>query len=180
MAGQEQAVQHKLSIVEEDIHRLEGYFADVLDSTDPVKLTQYCWLYVTLHFALRGAEVQIKLKKTDLVFCSSDSTGEYVTLATDFMSKNCPGGVKGREFNTCGRITDKHQVTAVRKLIRKSSPLVDRFFQRAKPGHCKSDKETWYMKVLLAHVVLQDILPCISTAAKLTQRYTNHSVRATA
>ena len=96
MAGQEQAVQHKPSIVEEDIHRLEAYFADVLDSTDPVKLTQYCWFYVTLHFALRGAEVQIKLKKTDLVFCSSDGTEEYITLATDFMSKNCPGGVKGR------------------------------------------------------------------------------------
>ena len=95
------------------------------------------------------------------------------------MSKNCPGGVKGREFYTCGRITDKRQVAAVRKLISKSSHLVDRFFRRAQPGHCQSDKETWYMKVPLGHVVLQDMLPRISTAAKLTQRYTNHSVRAT-
>ena len=156
-----------------------GVLHRFVDSTDPVKLTQYCWFYVTLHFALRGAEVQIKLKKTDLVFCSSDGTGEYTTLATDFMSKNCPGGVKGREFNTCGKITDKRQVAAVRKLVSKSSPLVDRFFQRAKPGHRKSNEEAWYLKVPLGHVVLQDMLPRISTAAKLTQRYTNHSVRAT-
>ena len=40
MAGREQAVQYTQSIVEEDIHRVEAFFADVLDSTDPVKLTQ--------------------------------------------------------------------------------------------------------------------------------------------
>ena len=108
-----------------------------------------------------------------------DGTGESITLATDFISKNCPGSVKGREFNACGRITDTRQVAAVRKLISKSSPLVDRFFQRVKPGHRKSDEETWYMKVPLGHVVLQDILTRISTAAKLIQRYTIHSVRAT-
>ena len=56
---------------------------------------------------------------------------------------------------------------------------MDRFFHRAKPGHRKSDEETWYMKVPLGHVVLQDTLHRILTAAKLTQWYTNHAVRAT-
>ena len=32
-----------------------------------VKLTQYCWFEITIHFCLHGEELQSTLKKTDIV-----------------------------------------------------------------------------------------------------------------
>ena len=58
--GEEPAVEHKESIAADDLAKLDGYFKDVLDSCDPVKLTYFCWYNLSLHFALQGAEVQTK------------------------------------------------------------------------------------------------------------------------
>ena len=44
------------------------YFEDVLDSPDPIKLAFYCWYSLTLQCALRSSEVQVALKKQDIVF----------------------------------------------------------------------------------------------------------------
>ena len=144
--GEELSVQHKDAVSKDDLERIDGYFSDVLDVGDPIKLTQYCWYHITMHFSLRASEVQTKLKKSDLVFDSESFTGEFVSLGKDFMSKNCPGGVKGREFETCGRITNQKQVAAIRKLIDKSCPTIDRLFQRAKTGRRREDEEVWYMR----------------------------------
>ena len=55
--GEEPAVEHKESIAEDDLAKLDKYFKDVLDSCDPVKLTYFRWYNLSLHFALQGAEV---------------------------------------------------------------------------------------------------------------------------
>ena len=79
---------------------MKRYFSDVLESSDPVKLSRYCCYYIILHFALRGIEVQTKLEKSDLVFNSDGAvTAEFIALGTDFMSKSCTGGVQAREFD---------------------------------------------------------------------------------
>ena len=66
--GVEPNVQHKLPISEEDMTKLKAYFSDVLEADNPIKLTQYVWFVLTIHFCLRGQEVQHQLKKDDLVF----------------------------------------------------------------------------------------------------------------
>ena len=72
------------------MERLDDYFRNVLTEGDAVKLTQYCWLNLTLHFALRGSEVQIQLKKSDIKF-EKDGKGEgYVVLSTDFHVEELP------------------------------------------------------------------------------------------
>ena len=65
----------------------------------------FVWYTMTMHFGLRGHEVQVQLKKSDLEFKEDDS-GEFVVLSTDFASKNGPGGTAGREFATVGRVND--------------------------------------------------------------------------
>ena len=60
--------------------KLSNYFADILDVDDPRKLTQYCWFCITIHFCLRSEEIQVGLKKTDIVFEENGSAG----LGTEF------------------------------------------------------------------------------------------------
>ena len=117
--GNEPSVEHKESIHKSDLAKLALYFYDVLEEGNTVKLTQYCWFNISLHFALRGAEVQTRLKKEDIVFATDSEGKEYATLRRDFLWKNCPGGVGGREFETCGRLQDPRKVQALKKLLSK-------------------------------------------------------------
>ena len=104
--GTNQAPSTRPAICDEDLAKLHSYFEDVLDVPDPVKLTYFCWYPLTLHFALRGSEIHTQLKKQDIVIEIDPSGKEYVTLKLDFMSKNCAGGLDGREFVSCGRVQD--------------------------------------------------------------------------
>ena len=62
----------------------------MLQDGDAVKLSQFCWYTITKHFALRRAELQLQLKKTDLLFEGDGERREYVTLNRDLMSKIAP------------------------------------------------------------------------------------------
>ena len=53
LEGNELAVEHKLSVSDEDLERLRAYFDDVLDSPDAVRLSFFCWYNLALHCALR-------------------------------------------------------------------------------------------------------------------------------
>ena len=106
MNGEEPAVEHKESIAEDNLVKLDEYFKDVLDSRDPVKLTYFCWYNLSLHFALQGAEVQTKLKKSDNVFDMDSQGREIFTIRRDFLSKNCPRRTDGCEFKSCGRLQE--------------------------------------------------------------------------
>ena len=92
--GLEPAVRHKEAISDADGKLLEHYFDDVLVANDLVKLTMYVWFETTLHFGLRGREVQVQMTKKDLEFCN-DETGEFIVLSKDFAGKNCQGGTAG-------------------------------------------------------------------------------------
>ena len=85
--GEEPSVRHKASLTQEDLSRLEAYFSDVLQANDPIKLTEFVWYVITLHFGLRAREIQVQLRKSDLEFRSDDS-GDYFVLNKDFASKN--------------------------------------------------------------------------------------------
>ena len=113
----------------------------------------FVWYTMTMHFGLRGHEVQVQLKKSDLEFKEDDS-GEFVVLSTDLASKNCPGGTAGKEFATVGRVNDVQQVAAIRLLLQKLHPEVDRVFQRAKAGEVKAGDKTWFNRQALGHNLL--------------------------
>eukprot|EP00117_Sycon_ciliatum_P047524 scpid82513/ scgid33940/ len=103
----------------------------------------YVWFISTTHFCLRGGEVQAKLVKSDLVFSSPDGR-ERVTLATDFMSKNHTGGLKGSSFSSIGCIEDQRQIRVIKKYLSHLHPECDRLFQRARTTKGMADS-CWYI-----------------------------------
>ena len=178
-SGEERAVEHKEAITADDLEKIRRYFDDVLDVGDPVKLTQFCWFHLSIHFALRSKEIQTTIRKSDIVFETDSEGKEYASLRRDFLAKNCPGGIKGREYESCGRLQEPRQVEALKKLLAKLHPGVERLFQRGLKGNQPESKPTWFMKAPLGHTVLGDMLPRISEAARLSRRYANHCLRAT-
>ena len=144
-----------------------------------MKLTQFCWFHLSIHFALRSKEIQTTIRKSDIVFETDSEGKEYASLRRDFLAKNCPGGIKGREYESCSRLQEPRQVEALKKLLAKLHPGVERLFQRGFKGNQPESKPTWFKKAPLDHTVLGDMLPRISEAARLSRRYTNHCLRAT-
>lgn len=181
-SGREAAVAHKTSLSDADLMKIEEYFSDILECQDPRKLTFYVWYQVTIHFCLRGGEVQRQLRKTDLVLDKLPDGREFFKLNKDFMSKNHQGGLTGSEFTSDGIITDEKQVNALKLYISKLHPEQEFFFQRAKcPPSCKlsHDLPSWYCNSPLSHNMLGGMMARISSAADLSKTYTNHCVRAT-
>ena len=175
----EDSTVHKEDIEGDDATRLDAYFDDVLEACNAVKLSQYCWYNVTTHFVLRSAEVQVQLKKSDLSFKTDGEGNKYVALKRDFVSKNAKGGLNGREFVCDGRMCEQKKISALRLLLSKLHPDVNRVFQRAIIGELPADKPVWFMKCPLEHNVLTSMMARTLEAAGLKRRYTNHCVRAT-
>ena len=132
--GQARPVQHKDAISAADKERLDAYFEDVLTSGDTYKLQSYVWYCFARHFGLRGGEVFAKITRNDLQFCSDEDGSEIVKLKTDFLTKNTPGGLRAREFTSCGQIQEKKQVESVKKLLSLLHPSQTRLFQRVLLG----------------------------------------------
>ena len=145
-SGEERAVEHKEAITADDLEKIRRYFDDVLDVGDPVKLTQFCWFHLSIHFALRSKEIQTTIRKSDIVFETDSEEKEYASLRRDFLAKNCPGGIKGREYESCGRLQEPRQVEALKKLLAKLHPGVERLFQRGLKGNQPESKPTWFIK----------------------------------
>ena len=78
-SGEERAVEHKEAITADDVdlEKIRRYFDDVLDVGDPVKLTQFCWFHLSIHFALRSKEIQTTIRKSDIVFETDSEGKEY-------------------------------------------------------------------------------------------------------
>ena len=74
------------------------------------------------------------------------------------------------------------QVAVIKRYLSKLHPEIDRPFQRAivGAGCCVSPGASlWYMNAPLGHNLLNDMMRNLSKAAKLSQVYTNHCLRAT-
>jgi len=102
--GKEQSVEHKDPLTAADWDRLMEYFKGVDTTDDPILLCRYVWFCVTLHFCLRGREVQCQMLKTDLVFTKDENGFEIIQLSKDFASKNHQGGLTGTAFTSTGII----------------------------------------------------------------------------
>ena len=75
-SGPEEGAEDKRALSAEDWDLVQEYFKKVSTSSNPVSLRRYVWFGVSLHFCLRGREIQSQLNKCDLVF------GKMKTIAT--------------------------------------------------------------------------------------------------
>ena len=88
------------------------------------------------------------------------------------MSKNCPGGLQAREFASAGRINEPLQIAAIRRLLEKLHPDIDRIFQQALLS-VHMDKKVWFMRAPVGDNLLDNMLP------RLSETYTDRSLQAT-
>ena len=68
-------------------------------------------------------------------------------------------------FQTCGRMQEEKQVSAMPLLLEKLHPEVERLFQRALMGKQSLKKPVWFAKMPLGKIVVQDMMPRISMHA---------------
>lgn len=84
--------QHKASIAKEDMELLKHYFSNCL--TDPVKLQEYIWFNLCLHFGRRGREGWRELQKEHFQIQTDADGNRYVETIVTESTKNNPGGYK--------------------------------------------------------------------------------------
>ena len=65
--GKEEHIQHHKPINTKHWDLIQQYFANISSTTDAIKLRQYVWYQVTVHFCLHGCEIQICMRKLDPV-----------------------------------------------------------------------------------------------------------------
>ena len=150
-------VKHHSSIQPEDIQKcsVSGVFGD--DS--PLALLRVNWFNVNLYFCRRGRESQRKLTRDSFVFKKDASGVEFIEMAEDEKTKNCP-------------------VYLLKKLIQVLNPGEEALFHRSKRKFCLND-EIWFDRAPLSVNSLGNMMKEISIATKLSQTYTNHCIRAT-
>ena len=149
-------------------------------SLEVKKVTYYVWFHVTLHFCLRGSELQSKLKRTHLESTTIAGTKD-IFFGLDFKSKNHQGGSSGSVSETAGALTDPEQIFVVHRYLSKLNPKHNRLFQRACYGATvlQQDRDVWFMNAALGHNMLAKFMRELSVAANLSTTYTNHCVRVT-
>ena len=122
-------------ICSSDLEKIGTFIKTTLDEPiDGTNLTLAGWFILTFHLGLRGREMQLELRKQDLLFSKNENGKEIVELSTSFAQKNHAGGLSLLSDDvSSGRVQDPVQVAIIRKLVALSNPKVDRIFQRRYP-----------------------------------------------
>ncbi|XP_065191917.1 uncharacterized protein KIAA1958-like [Sycon ciliatum] len=169
--------QHKTPISDSDKEKIYKHLGDWKTNAD--HLTYLVWFVITYHFCLRGSEIQAYLTSDDLDVKTNDKGKRYITLATAFAQKNQQGGIKGKDTVSDGMIVSDWQVEAVLLLTSKLSVKSKRLFQIPRKHYQPEDAE-WYTGQVFGKNKIDGMMKKMSETARLSQIYTNHSVRATA
>ena len=169
--GEMNPIAHKDIITNGDYNKIK-YLLD--HKKDTRCLTEQVWFYVTLHFGIRGCELQCLLRKTDLQFHTDEHGAKYVKLGTDFAQKNHQ--LEGIATPS-GRIQNLDQVHSIEMLISKLNPECDRLLQRPRINYSAKDK-CWFTKAPMGKNALGDIMKGISDDAKTSKKCTNHCLQA--
>ena len=178
-----QNIQHKPAISEPDLQKLKVH--PVLSSSTPLGLLRNVWFHTTLYWCRRGREGQRRLTASSFTFMHDENNRPYATMTHDEASKNHPGGVgdvesfekEGRMYKASDDPSDGYN--ALQVYISKMNPKCSAFFQYPK-RKWSPDCPVWYENRPLGVNKLGDMMKNISMEADLSQKYTNHCVRATA
>ncbi|KAK3084776.1 hypothetical protein FSP39_018694 [Pinctada imbricata] len=152
-----------------------------LSQSTPSGLFNKVQFDIRMYFCTRGAENMHMMSKTTFSLKTDPESGlQYITKSADELTKNHRGNDKENTTGSMPEIPDSPYcpVTSFLKYSQKLHPACDRLWQRPKDTFCEDD-DTWYCNVPVGEKKLKSFLPDLSVACKLTQRYTNHSIRAT-
>ena len=172
--------KHHSSIPTEDIQKC--YDSGIFGDDSPISLLRVNWFNISLYFCRRGRENQRKLTKNSFIFKTDANNVEYVEMAEQEKTKNHPGGLSDKADEADPKMFctgETHcPVQYLKKLIRVLNPGEESLFQRPKRRFCAND-DIWFDRAPLGVNTLGNMMKEISVAAKLSQIYTNHCIRAT-
>ena len=180
--------KHKPFIEYGDMEKLNKYFMEGQNNgiwRNPEKLVEYVWFSLCYHFARRGREGWRELNKQSFEIKVDDTGARYVTEKLTEQTKNHQGGSKQsdqlfsdvRMYETSNGL---NPVTAFEFYLSKVRPECDALFQTPNKNYARSPAEHWYKNEPLGKNAIAKIMERLSVKAELSQRYTNHCVRASA
>lgn len=167
-------------INDEDLYTMRRYF----DRTTPEKLQQEIFYNIVSHFGLRGREwLRNDIKKSNIMINIDSAENEYVDIIFPNKQKNVtPESCENNKQSLMYATPDNPEqcpVVAMKAYLTKLPNDTDIFFLKPKL-HPKRDETCWfYSKCPIGKNKLADMMSIISERANLSQRYTNHCIRAT-
>lgn len=176
-------VKHKPPIELEDLKKLRE--SDVFKPSTPLGLLRNVWFNTTLFWCRRGREGQRSLTPSSFAFETDPQGRSYATMTHSETTKNHQGGINDVEsFEKYGRMYETNEdidgYRALRLYIAKLNPSCTSFFQYPKRQGWDISDEVWFENRPLGVNKLGDMMSEISQEARLSRRYTNHSLRVTA
>ena len=168
-------IEHKPAITNGDMKKL--YESGVFSTETPKTLLNKVFFEIVLCFCRRGRQNLRQLKKTDFAVKTNDRGIKYVTKISDELTKNHREDnnpeESGSMYETGGQFCP---VASFEKYLQHSNPNNEFLFLRPKK---EINNEIWYDNMVVGERMLANKMKEISTEAKLSHIYTNHSIRAT-
>ncbi|KAK3718797.1 hypothetical protein QZH41_003008 [Actinostola sp. cb2023] len=174
--------KHKPSIEAGDMEKLNKYFVDgLIDGVwkDPTKLVEFVWFSLCFHFGRRGREGWRQLTKLSYEMKYDDTGARYITEKLTEQTKNHQGGSKQSDqlysdVHLYGTSDALDPVAAFEFYLSKSHPECETPNQHVG----KTSTGNWFRNEPLGKNTITKIMERISVKAELSERYTNHCVRA--
>lgn len=166
----EGSTEHIPALNDEDIKKL--YECGVFDTQNPTTLQNKVFFELMLFFCLRGRGILRQLKK-DHFHIEVDDEGRKCVVKLSEDSDENEGVMMANNGPFC-------PVRSFEKYLSHLNPLNEFFFQRPKQSDQCNDVHVWYDNVVVGQQSLGKKMKFISQQAKLSNVYTNHSIRATA
>ena len=170
---------HTNAISDTDLSKIYSSLTTSVNS--PTGLINKVQFDIRLYFFRRGSENMHGMTKGHFVIATDDKGQEYVATALDEMSKNHRGSSTQRAHG--GKMMPAMPgyplcpVASFRKYISKLHPLCPKLWQRVRNSFL--DEEVWFCSLPVGEKTLQKFMPSLSQSCKVSQRHSNHCIRAT-
>ncbi|XP_067875608.1 activating transcription factor 7-interacting protein 1-like isoform X3 [Heterodontus francisci] len=152
----------------------------VLGLHTPLALVNKVWFDLQLHFAKRGREILRDLPPDAFVIKRDPNGRRYAMLKYTGKNRSRQDPLKlGRMYDMPGDVNCP--VTSLELYISKLPPDPPAFYLhplKLTPEQLR-EQSVWYKREPMGVNYLGSMMPRISIAARLSQRYTNHSLRTT-
>lgn len=139
------------------------------------------WFNIMLYFCRRGREGQRELRVHNFEVKSDDHGNKYIIQIGSEVTKNHQSdddGVSGGIMYANNNEPQHCPVRSFELYAAKSNGLCDALFQRPRDNYSVND-DIWYENKPIGKNTLSGMMVTISKCADLSERYTNHCIRAT-
>ena len=175
-------ISHHPEIEEADLQKLYGNFFPVCTAQDPVLLQDKVQFDIRFYFFRRGSENMHGMTTSTFAIKTDVNTGRrFVVQVIDELNKN--HNEMDRESYSAMMPelgNERCPVKSFETYLQHLHPNCESLWQRPRETiHLKLNDQAWYYNKCVGMDTLQSFMKNLSLKYKLSQVYTNHSVRVT-